>query len=68
MLGIDIETMKKATNRRTFGIVPIDDNLINLQQSVADTYYQLKLIPKQVNVREAVLTKEQYAAFSPPVN
>ncbi|QSJ18740.1 sulfonate ABC transporter substrate-binding protein [Nostoc sp. UHCC 0702] len=67
VLGIDIETMKKATNRRTFGIVPIDDNLINLQQEVADTYYQLKLIPKQVNVKEAVLTKEQYAAFSPKI-
>ncbi|BAZ50626.1 aliphatic sulfonate ABC transporter periplasmic ligand-binding protein [Nostoc sp. NIES-4103] len=67
VLGIDIETMRKATNRRTFGIVPIDDNLINLQQEVADTYYQLKLIPKQVNVKEAVLTKEQYAAFSPKI-
>ncbi|WP_392534369.1 sulfonate ABC transporter substrate-binding protein [Nostoc sp. C117] len=65
VLGIDIETMKKATQRRSFGIVPIDDDLINLQQKVADTYYQLKLIPKQVNVRDGVLTKEQYAAFSP---
>ncbi|WP_341531011.1 sulfonate ABC transporter substrate-binding protein [Nostoc sp. UHCC 0302] len=67
VLGIDIETMRKATNRRTFGIVPIDENLIGLQQQVADTYYQLKLIPKQVNVRDAVLTKEQYAAFSPKI-
>jgi len=67
VLGIDIETMRKATNRRTFGIVPINDELVNLQQQVADTYYQLKLIPKQVNVRDAVLTKEQYAAFSPKV-
>ncbi|MBE9210896.1 sulfonate ABC transporter substrate-binding protein [Nostoc sp. LEGE 06077] len=67
VLGIDLEIMQKATSRRSFGIVPIDDNLINLQQQVADTYYQLKLIPKQVNVRDAVLTKEQYAAFSPKV-
>ncbi|MEH1887900.1 MAG: sulfonate ABC transporter substrate-binding protein [Nostoc sp.] len=65
VLGIDVETMKKATNRRTFGLVPIDDNLINLQQGVADTYYKLKLIPKEVNVKDAVLTKEEYAAFSP---
>jgi len=67
VLGIDIETMRKATNRRTFGIVPINDELINLQQEVADTYYQLKLIPKKVNVRDGVLTKEQYAAFSPKI-
>ncbi|MBD2297117.1 sulfonate ABC transporter substrate-binding protein [Nostoc sp. FACHB-87] len=65
VLGIDLETMKKATSRRSFGVVPIDDNLINLQQGVADTYYQLKLIPKEVKVRDALLTKEQYAAFSP---
>ncbi|MDZ8028958.1 MAG: sulfonate ABC transporter substrate-binding protein [Nostoc sp. DedQUE11] len=64
VLGIDIETMRKATNRRTFGIVAINDELINLQQQVADTYYQLKLIPKKVNVRDGVLSKEQYAAFS----
>ncbi len=67
VLGIDIGTLRKATNRRTFGIVPIDDNLISLQQKVADTYYELKLIPKQVNVRDAVLTKEQYATFSPKI-
>ncbi|MBN3909290.1 MAG: sulfonate ABC transporter substrate-binding protein [Nostoc sp. NMS1] len=65
VLGIDLETMTKAINRRTFGIVPVDDNLINLQQGVADTYYKLKLIPKEVNVKDAVLTKEEYAAFSP---
>ncbi|MBD2440855.1 sulfonate ABC transporter substrate-binding protein [Nostoc sp. FACHB-110] len=65
VLGIDVETMRIATQRRSFGVVPIDDRLINLQQEVADTYYQLKLIPKQVNVKDALLTKEQYAAFSP---
>ena len=67
VLGIDIATMRIATNRRNFGIVPIDDNLIGLQQKVADTYYQLKLIPKKVDVRDGVLTKEQYAAFSPKI-
>lgn len=64
VLGIDIETMKKSVNRRSFGIVPIDDNLINLQQEVADTYYKLKLIPKEVNVKDGVLTKEQYAELA----
>ncbi|ACC79375.1 sulfonate ABC transporter substrate-binding protein [Nostoc punctiforme] len=67
VLAIDRVTMGKATSRRTFGIVSIDDNLIALQQKVADTYYQLKLIPKQVNVKDAVLTQEQYAAFSPKI-
>ncbi|QLE54388.1 sulfonate ABC transporter substrate-binding protein [Nostoc sp. TCL26-01] len=65
LLGIDLETMQKSTNRRNFGITPITPELITLQQQVADKFYELKLIPKQINVKEAMLTPEQYAAFSP---
>ncbi|BDI19354.1 sulfonate ABC transporter substrate-binding protein [Nostoc cf. commune SO-36] len=67
ILGIDLETMKKTTNRRKFGITPISQELITLQQQVADKFYELKLIPKQINVKEAMLTPGQYAAFSPKV-
>lgn len=64
-MGIDLDTMKKATQRRHFGVVPIDETLINIQQQVADKFYELKLLPKQVNVKQAMLSPEQYAAFSP---
>jgi sulfonate transport system substrate-binding protein len=64
VLGIDIATLKKATNRRSFGIVPITDELLAEQQKVADTYYQLKLIPKHLNIKEATLTKEEYAKIA----
>ncbi|HLO87805.1 MAG TPA: sulfonate ABC transporter substrate-binding protein [Nostocaceae cyanobacterium] len=64
-LGIELETMKKATNRRKFGVVGIDQALITEQQKVADTYYELKLIPKKINVKEAMLTPEQYATIIP---
>lgn len=67
VLGIDLETMKKATYRKTFGVVPINQNLIAEQQKVADTFYKLKLIPKQLDVKEAFLTPEQYTAFSPKI-
>ena len=67
ILGIDLETMQKTTNRRKFGITPISQELITLQQQVADKFYELKLIPKQINVKEAMLTPEQYAAFSPKI-
>ncbi|WP_348535491.1 sulfonate ABC transporter substrate-binding protein [Komarekiella delphini-convector] len=65
ILGIDLETMQKSTNRKKFGITPVTQDLISLQQQVADKFYELKLIPKQINVKEAMLTPEQYAAFSP---
>ncbi|MCG6136531.1 MAG: sulfonate ABC transporter substrate-binding protein [Nostoc sp. LLA-1] len=65
ILGIELETLRTSTNRRTFGITPITPELITLQQEVADKFYELNLIPKQINVREAMLTPEQYAALSP---
>jgi sulfonate transport system substrate-binding protein len=65
ILGIDLETMQKSTNRRKFGITPVTPELITLQQQVADKFAELKLIPKPINVKEAMLTPEQYAAFSP---
>lgn len=65
VLGIDLDTMKKATQRKQFGVVPIDNNLIQVQQQVADKFYELKLLPKQVNIKEATLAPEQYAAFTP---
>ena len=67
VLGIDLDIMKRATQRKNFGVVPINENLIAEQQKVADTFYQLKLIPKQINVRNAMLTPQQYAAFSPKI-
>ncbi|WP_375505955.1 sulfonate ABC transporter substrate-binding protein [uncultured Nostoc sp.] len=68
ILGIDLETMQKTTKRRKFGITPISQELITLQQQVAEKFYELKLIPKEINVKEAMLTPEQYAAFSPKTN
>ncbi len=67
VLGIDLEIMKKATARKNFGVVPVDAQLIAKQQKVADTYYKLKLIPKPIDVKDAMLKPEEYAAFSPQI-
>jgi len=67
VLNIDVDVMKKSVSRRGFGVLPITDNLITTQQEVADKYYELKLIPKKINIKDATLTSEQYAAFSPKV-
>jgi sulfonate transport system substrate-binding protein len=42
----------------------VTDDLIAEQQKVADTYYQLKLIPKQISIRDAILPPDQVAAFA----
>ncbi|MEH2420494.1 MAG: hypothetical protein V7K48_05970 [Nostoc sp.] len=44
---------------------PINEEVINAQQKVADLLYQLKVVPKLVDIRGATLTAQQYAAIIP---
>ena len=64
-LKIDIPTMELLLTRRNFDMKPITEEVISAQQQVADLLYQLKIIPKQVNVSLGILTPEQYAAITP---
>jgi sulfonate transport system substrate-binding protein len=54
-LGIDVPSLEKASGRRTYGIQPIDNGVIAEQQKIADTFFQLGLIPKQIDVKNAIL-------------
>lgn len=65
VLKLDLEVVNKAIQRRQFGAIPIDDQLITEQQKAADTYAELKLIPKQISIKDATLTPEEYAAIAP---
>jgi sulfonate transport system substrate-binding protein len=63
-LKLDPEAVTIATQRRRFGLKPVTDDLIAEQQKVADTYTQLKLIPRRISIKEATLKPEEYAAFA----
>jgi len=54
-LGIDIPSLELASARRDYGLQPIDDSIIETQQQIADTFYDLKLIPDKIDVKEAKL-------------
>lgn len=54
-LGIDVESLVLAAGRRAYGIQPIDQNLIEAQQAIADTFHALDLIPKKLEIRDAIL-------------
>ncbi|CAN7283775.1 sulfonate ABC transporter substrate-binding protein [Paenibacillus sp. LjRoot153] len=54
-LGIDVPSLERAAKRRSYGIQPIDDALISEQQKIADTFFKLGLIPKEIKVKDAVL-------------
>ncbi|MCZ8522742.1 MULTISPECIES: sulfonate ABC transporter substrate-binding protein [Paenibacillus] len=56
-LGIDIPSLEQASKRREYGVLPIDDKVIAEQQKIADTFLDVGLIPKPIQIKEAVLSK-----------
>lgn len=56
ILGIDEASMKMAVERRVYGVEEITEPIIKEQQEIADTFYNLQLIPKKVKVNENVYT------------
>lgn len=54
-LGIDVPSLERATKRKVYGVTVVTDEVIEDQQKIADTFFNVGLIPKKINVKEAVL-------------
>ena len=50
-LGIDVPTLEEVARRRPYGVQPMQNDVVAYQQKVADTFFDLKLLPKQVDVK-----------------
>ena len=59
-IGMEKETLEIVLNRRSFGIEKIKQSTIKDQQAIADKFYEWKLIPKQINTSDAILTSKEY--------
>ena len=55
-IGLDATIVKVAADRGTYDVRPLDAKVVAEQQRIADTFYQLKLIPKKLVVKEIVWT------------
>ncbi|MDZ8223425.1 MULTISPECIES: sulfonate ABC transporter substrate-binding protein [unclassified Nostoc] len=53
-LGIDAPVLEIAEKRREHNVLPLTDEVIAKQQEIADTFYKIKLIPKEIKVKEIV--------------
>lgn len=53
-IGIPPTILEPALERMGYGVKPLTDAVIDEQQKIADTFHGLKLIPKPINVRDAV--------------
>lgn len=52
LIGIDVQTLETVARRRPYGLQPITAEVVTYQQSIADTFYGQKLIPKQISVKD----------------
>ncbi|WP_341529284.1 sulfonate ABC transporter substrate-binding protein [Nostoc sp. UHCC 0302] len=66
ILKIDLpiqEIISSRSNNRLKGITP---ELMKDQQRIADLFYEEQILPKKIDVQEALLTPKEYAAITPP--
>jgi sulfonate transport system substrate-binding protein len=54
-IGLDEPTLALALSRGGYGVTPVTDPVMTEQQHIADAFYDLRLIPKHINVRDATL-------------
>jgi sulfonate transport system substrate-binding protein len=63
-IGLDQPTLELALSRSGYGVKPVTDAVMSEQQQIADVFFNLKLIPKRINVRDATLP-ETHAQAKP---
>jgi sulfonate transport system substrate-binding protein len=54
-LGMSEEVVTKVIRAQPWGFQPISDQVVSDQQTIGDTFFALKLIPKPIRVAEAVV-------------
>src|SRR6202163_3408447 len=57
--GIPLDIQTIAASRASFAVGPITDDIIATQQGVADRFFKLGLIPKQIAIRDIVWRNTQ---------
>jgi sulfonate transport system substrate-binding protein len=55
--GLDPEVVKRSIQRYEFNVTPLTPDIAARQQRIADTFHELKLIPKPIRIAEAVPAK-----------
>ncbi|TWO70712.1 sulfonate ABC transporter substrate-binding protein [Caenimonas sedimenti] len=51
--GLPVDVAELSLRRYEFNVQPLSDRVIAEQQKIADTFFELKLIPKAISVKEA---------------
>ncbi|MEJ1161479.1 sulfonate ABC transporter substrate-binding protein [Prosthecomicrobium sp. N25] len=54
--GVALEHQQRAAARTRYAVTPVTEDVVRSQQAIADEFARLGLIPRTINVREAVWT------------
>jgi len=54
-----LQSQARAAERASFGIYPITQDIIKTQQTIADRFYEIGLIPKKITIRDAIWNAQQ---------
>lgn len=54
LLGLSREITRKAVIRQGYGARPITPEVVRAQQRIADTFAELRLIPRKLVIQDAV--------------
>lgn len=65
VLKIDLPIQEIISSRATYRLRGITPQLMQSQQSVADLFYNEKILPKKIDIKEALLTPQEYGAITP---
>ena len=52
-VGLPVPVLELALKRQSYGVRPINEQVIAEQQRIADTFFELKLLPKKINISDA---------------
>jgi sulfonate transport system substrate-binding protein len=64
-LKVEEPILEVVVRRRTYSLRPINRELMQTQQQIANLFTQEKILPKSIDIKAAMLTDEQYAAITP---
>jgi sulfonate transport system substrate-binding protein len=53
-IGVPQDVAALGLSRYVFGVVPLTDQVVRQQQQIADTFYELRLVPRHIEVAAAV--------------
>ncbi|MBI4784332.1 MAG: aliphatic sulfonate ABC transporter substrate-binding protein [Oscillatoriophycideae cyanobacterium NC_groundwater_1537_Pr4_S-0.65um_50_18] len=64
-IKVDQAVLQEVYKRRSWQVLPVDAQIQEAQQAVADTFYKSKVIPKSVQVNEVFLPSDDYSNIFP---